>query len=459
MIPFLLGLLILFQGLPTPQTGTITGVLRNEDGKPAVGVRVTAMPQIDSLQGDTGPTMSSLAETDSQGRFTLESVPPGRYYVAAGRLDLPTFYPGTQSMALGQNVQVTPGATVRNIDFALNSTSTGRAEPALFGAALTLLDLPLNVTVEGGGKLPFFSDGQFTTIKLTGSNGVTSIPIRTSRVGIVPPITDYRVTIEGLPDGYAVKSMKYGSAELTDRILRVTSFVGPNGIVWANGTAYTTALGLTPAGNNAPAAFNRASGQQVFSIVLDSAATRSRQSTGIAVRGTLNGATPRALYLSDAPGTVFVDGSFEFHNVPRGRHIIMTRNNTTALPPLTAVVVVADRDVENVDLQSTPVLPRKVATAASTQPAATSPGGVVPLPSVQGRILDAETGLPVNSGTLYLVGDSWASLSLGAEGRFDFQHLLPGIYEVEVQAVGYPTLRREVIVGEQDIQIELKVGS
>ena len=32
----------------------------------------------------------SLAETDSTGRYQLENVPPGRYYITAGRLDVLT---------------------------------------------------------------------------------------------------------------------------------------------------------------------------------------------------------------------------------------------------------------------------------------------------------------------------------------------------------------------------------
>jgi len=445
--------LLLLQGLPIQKTGTISGVLRNEDGKPAVGVRVTAMPQLDSLLSDTGPTMSSLAETDSQGRFTLENVPPGRYYVTAGRLDFPTYYPGTPSMALGKTVQVTPGNTVGNVDFVLGSSSTGRAEPAGFGsnASLTLLDVPINVVVEGGGKLPVFSkgqatNGQFTTITLTGTNGAAlrPIPIQATRTSLTPPLTDYAITIEGLPEGYSVKSVKYGSTELPDRILRVTSLVGPTPSLFGSNTT-TPALG------------NRASGIQLLSIVLDSAAARSAQTTGRTVRGKMNSSAPRAVHLSGSPGTMFSDGSFEFRNVERGRHLIMTRDNTPASPALAALVIVADQDLENVPLQPTPVLPRDW-NLTLRQPSKMPNGGVVPLPSLEGKILDAETGSAVSAGTIYLVGESWVPLQLGAEGKFDFRNLLPGTYEVEVQAIGYPTLRREIVIGEQDVQLDLKVG-
>ena len=87
----LLSLLFWVQGIPVQQSGTVTGILRNADGKPAAGVRVSAVPQTDAIETTAaGLTLSSIAETDANGRYQLENVPPGRYYVAAGRLDFPT---------------------------------------------------------------------------------------------------------------------------------------------------------------------------------------------------------------------------------------------------------------------------------------------------------------------------------------------------------------------------------
>jgi hypothetical protein len=81
----------------------------------------------------------------------------------------------------------------------------------------------------------------------------------------------------------------------------------------------------------------------------------------------------------------------------------------------------------------------------------------VPLASLHGRILDVETGKPV-TGTLYLVGDSWASFELGGDGKFEFEKLLPGNYELEVQGIGYPTFRRPVVIEDQDVDLDLKAG-
>ena len=88
-------MLVFGQGIPVlpNESGTITGVLRNAAGMPAAGVRVGAVQQPESVSDLAGATaMVSIAETDETGRYRLENVPPGRYYIAAGRVDFPSFF-------------------------------------------------------------------------------------------------------------------------------------------------------------------------------------------------------------------------------------------------------------------------------------------------------------------------------------------------------------------------------
>src|SRR5262245_45902635 len=103
MIAFILSL-VLFQGTPASQVGAVTGVIRNGAGQPAAGVRVSAMVKPDNAAEETSSV--SLAQTDEQGRYRLEDIPPGSYYIAAGSADLPTYYPGTVEVAKGTAVSV-----------------------------------------------------------------------------------------------------------------------------------------------------------------------------------------------------------------------------------------------------------------------------------------------------------------------------------------------------------------
>jgi ferric-dicitrate binding protein FerR (iron transport regulator) len=106
--------------------GTVAGVVRASDGRPASNVRVTA------LRADTIATIRatlSLTETDSDGRYRLENVPPGSFYITAGRLDVPTYYPGTLEIKDAQIVSVTSAGTLTGIDFVVQDPSTAPPPP------------------------------------------------------------------------------------------------------------------------------------------------------------------------------------------------------------------------------------------------------------------------------------------------------------------------------------------
>jgi hypothetical protein len=136
----------------------------------------------------------------------------------------------------------------------------------------------------------------------------------------------------------------------------------------------------------------------------------------------------------------------------------MTLDNPPGTTALVASVVVGTGDLNGVEVSSTPALPlNSRSVTARTSSAARAPG-TLPLATVRGRILDSETGEPVRSGAIFVVGDSYAKYDLTADGKFEFLRLLPGNYELEVQGVGYPTLRRAIVVEEEDLDLELKAG-
>jgi ferric-dicitrate binding protein FerR (iron transport regulator) len=121
---------MLQQTVNTPtaaRAGSVTGVVRTTEGKPASGVRVTAMRS--DAADNTLRAMASLAVTDETGRYRLENVSPGEYYITAGRVDAPTFYPGTLEMAKGTTIVVSSAATIPDIDFVVQDASTTLPEP------------------------------------------------------------------------------------------------------------------------------------------------------------------------------------------------------------------------------------------------------------------------------------------------------------------------------------------
>src|SRR5215467_14172748 len=142
MISFLLIAAWILQGIPLPpsETGMVTGTLKTEFGTPAVGVRVGAMAKPESTaDAIAGAALASIAETDAAGHFRLENIPPGRYFITAGRVDFPTFFPGTQVMDSGISILVKPRETISGIDFVLNSVAV---RPLFADLGLGPLSLP-----------------------------------------------------------------------------------------------------------------------------------------------------------------------------------------------------------------------------------------------------------------------------------------------------------------------------
>jgi hypothetical protein len=118
MNALLFSLLFALQSTVSAGTGAITGRLLTISGNPAANMRVALSP------GDSG-ALVSLTLTDNAGRYRIANVPPGRYYIAAGLVDSPTYLPGTVSRKDATQVSVTAGSLVEAPDFRLAANSGG----------------------------------------------------------------------------------------------------------------------------------------------------------------------------------------------------------------------------------------------------------------------------------------------------------------------------------------------
>jgi TonB family protein len=148
-------------------TGIVSGEIRTRDGQPAVGVRVSAMAIPDAgVPGNSGTALISIGVTDNQGRYTLENILPGRYYITAGFVDLPTYYPGVSAVSGAMPVQVLAGTPITGINFAaantLGVTVSGRVRRAtgtegIGGQSVVLIGgtAPIQVTTAADGSFQF----------------------------------------------------------------------------------------------------------------------------------------------------------------------------------------------------------------------------------------------------------------------------------------------------------------
>jgi hypothetical protein len=471
MRALLLFLALFLQGIPVQQGGTVTGVLRDSQSKPIAGVRIAAVARGDSIEAVVnGVAMAGLAETDDQGRFTLQNIPPGRYSIGAGRLDRQTYYPGTQSLADAKVLTITPGASMIDINFTLNDTSVGRAtEFGGLSLQVTAATIPVRILTANHEKVPLSANGKPVYIRLE-STAVTVPPIPIDGISFNVPgplAADFRVVVEGLPETYSVKSITYGTRDITNgtfglnpanfsttSLLSTTTVVPqsiPNQV--PNPTSFVTVATavLVPgvSGSLMPAK-TPASG-----LTITIGAATSRTSGGVRVSGTIGGNTRRsAVYLSGRPGTTFSDGSFEFRNVQTGRHVIAT-DNTVA--PKATVVIVGDKDLDGIELKDTALLPTDIRVPKDPAPAGPyQPGTIVPLARITGTVLDSETNTPLSEGRL-VVGSELRStpIAIGPNGHFESMFLLPGRYDIKLEAFAHSTTRQAVTIEDKDVNVEL----
>jgi TonB family protein len=285
-------LITLLLGQLQNQTGVVTGRLTKE-GKPASGIRVTAMaiPEPGVRVADVA-AFFGVVQTDSDGRYRLENIPPGKYYVTAGFLDIPTYYPGVAAITGATAVNVEAGATTTGIDFTTAAPSgltvsgrvifpPGQAMPAnrqasLAGLQTTLkedgsfeffrvrpgthsLRIPAAAPVQNttivtadanvtgleivvpysvAGKVVVENGGPLPKLSLSFGSGTREIPLLPAGAfNVYLTEGEYRFAVSNLPPGYSVKSMTAGSADILANPLKLTAGSPPAPVLVTLGVA------------------------------------------------------------------------------------------------------------------------------------------------------------------------------------------------------------------------------
>jgi hypothetical protein len=225
--------------------GIVTGEIRLPDGSPASGIRVSAM-SANGAATDAVVFLESLAETDLSGRYRLSAISPGRYYIVAGALDAPTYYPGVDSTRDARVLEIADGSSVGSVDFTVQRLRGLPPSPV----RSVPLGIPGKVVLEGGKRLPGFlprlyvDAGKGTRRATKGEDGIrirgsgTYGAVAVSRDGSFQLLVDdgdydiSLITSLGDPltaadDGYYVKSIVSGSVDLSKQKLAVRGRTAP----------------------------------------------------------------------------------------------------------------------------------------------------------------------------------------------------------------------------------------
>ena len=454
----LLGFILFAQGITTtpPDSGTITGIVRTSSGAPAAGIRVSAMPRaskppLNPLDATAEVSSSSLTQTDEQGRYRLENIPPGSYVVAAGRMALPTYYPGTMDMLKGATVSVAVSAVVANINITMDDASIRPSDSATDVSDVAGLTLPVQVRMEGDAKQPVFADGRSVMVRFTRTkDGATSeSPLNASILNLPVPNSlpgyEYRVTIENFPRGYVVKSMVQDGVNLLNSTLKITA----KNFVQAEIPVYGAAL---PGAMLDKVRIAYGAGGPMIPMEITLAGTNPGSPAGNRVRGKIPSGGNWELVLEGSSPILFADGSFECRGVTSGRHVVLLQDKlVTPVRVLGASIVVGDKDLNDVVVEDIVITPKEI----QFPPRMPAAGTIIPLASLRGQVSDATSKDPVLGGSVTLSGANKATFPIDSEGLFHIPGLLPGTYDLTVEGSRHAAVRQVVLIGDEDVNLNI----
>jgi len=317
------------------------------------------------------------------------------------------------------------------------------------------LTLPVQVRVDGNGKQPIFADGKFVMIRFTRKQdgAVFDTPLDASIMNVLVPSSlpgsEYQVTVGSLPGGYVVKSMMQNNVDLLNDTLKITAknFV----------EAPIPVIGLSSPGallslNTGRMAYGAGGPMTQLEIAL--AGPSSEPATGVRVRGRVSYKGTWDISLAGGSSVLFADRSFECRGVAPGRHVILlTDKSASPERVLAASIVVGDKDLDEIMVDETTVLPVDIRFPAKSP----SPGTVIPLASIRGLVADTATKVPVLGGSVTIKGRTSATFPIDSEGLFQIPGLLPGAYELTIEGSNHATDHQSVVIGDEDVPLNVLV--
>jgi hypothetical protein len=160
-------------------TASVIGFVLLRDGKPASNIRVAAM--VASGPESAVETLTNFAVTDREGRYRLDGITPGRYFIRASPFGAAVYYPGSLTPQGATAIALPAGATVENI----NLQFQGDAVTARAVGALSLYPEGLRLHVTPGNFLPvqFPDDGVLILQNLL--PGTYTIQVQTTNGALV----------------------------------------------------------------------------------------------------------------------------------------------------------------------------------------------------------------------------------------------------------------------------------
>jgi hypothetical protein len=201
----------------------ITGRILSADGSPVTGVRVGAfavstLPSNAPLSTSDAAIMS-LSQTDAQGRYRLENVPQGRYYIVADWTNSPIYFPGVALASDARVITIAGNAALENQDFRLSQPMwlkvRGRVirEGHRAGSQVILSGngpaLTANIAADGSFEFPVVRPGVYQARVAPRLNALPAIPVTVRDKDIsdleltipLSAVTDVRVTLKVALEG------------------------------------------------------------------------------------------------------------------------------------------------------------------------------------------------------------------------------------------------------------------